>query len=67
MKDIVIRAAKTFVQAAFGCLAAACAAGIDITSGTAVTGLVVSVVAAGVSAVMNLFVIGYKEGMPHDE
>lgn len=62
MKDIFIRAGKTFVQAAFGVVVVSAAAGIDITNKTAMIGLAVSAVSAGASAAMNIIINAVNGG-----
>lgn len=57
MKDIIIRAAKTFVQGFLGALAVTLPNN-DYSDLTVVKSLLIGAIAAGISAVMNLF-LGY--------
>lgn len=62
MNDIIVRVAKTFIQAAGGCLVAAIAEGIDITNKPEVLGIIASASAAGIAAVWNLLLAMYNAG-----
>lgn len=53
MKDILIRALKTFIQGFLGALAVTLPSS-DLTDGTIVKSLLIGAVAGGISAVMNL-------------
>ena len=53
MKDIVIRALKTFWQAAVAYLVASLGQGVDLLEGEVIGGLLIGAVAAGLSAVWN--------------
>ena len=55
MKDIIIRASKTFVQGFLASLTITMSNGIDITNGKILASATVGALAAGLSAVMNLF------------
>lgn len=54
MRNILTRAGKTFVQAGIAYVCTASAAGIDWSSKNAVIGVVMSAIAAGLSALMNV-------------
>lgn len=60
MKDILIRAGKTFLQAFFSVLSLGVAGVVDVDTAKS---LLVAAVAAGVSAVMNVLrdIIGAKK------
>lgn len=53
-KDFILRIVKTFAQAAGAALIVQLSAGVDFTSKEAVKNLAVALVAAGLSAVMNI-------------
>ena len=53
-KDFIFRIIKTFFQAAGAALIVQLSAGVDFTSKEAVKNLAVALVAAGLSAVMNI-------------
>lgn len=53
MKDIAIRALKTFWQAAVAYLVASLSQGVDLLEGEVVGGLLIGAVAAGLSAAWN--------------
>lgn len=57
MKDIIIRALKTFLQGFLGALAVTLP-NSDFSDGMVLKSLLIGAVAAGISAVMNLF-LGY--------
>lgn len=52
--DVFIRSAKTFLETAAGAVVVAVGAGIDINDRTALLGLALSAIAAGLSAVLNI-------------
>ena len=54
MRDILIRALKTFLQAAMGYVCTIGVSNIDFGKKTAVTGIAISAIAAGFSALMNI-------------
>ena len=62
MKDIAIRALKTFWQAAVAYLVAGIAQGVDLFEGEVVGGLLIGALAAGLSASWNGVVGKYKGG-----
>ena len=62
MKDILIRAGKTFIQAALATLVLSFESGIDITSKDAIVAISVGAISAGISAVMNYILEVTKEG-----
>lgn len=53
MKDVAVRALKTFWQAAVAYLVATLGAGVDLSEGEVVGGLLIGALAAGLSAVWN--------------
>ena len=53
MKDIAIRALKTFWQAAIAYLVASLGTGVDLFEGEATKGLLIGALAAGISASWN--------------
>ena len=53
-KDFVFRILKTFVQAVIGALIVSLKDGVDFTSKEAIGSLIVGLIAAGLSAVMNI-------------
>ena len=53
MKDVAIRALKTFWQAAVAYLVAALSTGVDLFEGEVIGGLVIGALAAGLSAAWN--------------
>lgn len=53
MKDIAIRALKTFWQSAVAYLVAALSTGVDLFEGEVVSGLIIGALAAGLSASWN--------------
>ena len=53
MKDILIRTFKTFIAAALSCLLSVLAVGINFQDNAAVSSLIISVLSAGITAVMN--------------
>jgi len=53
-KDFIFRILKTFVQAVIGALIVSLKDGVDFTSKEAVGSLIVGLIAAGISAVMNI-------------
>jgi len=57
MKDIIIRAIKTFIQGFLGALAVTLPNN-DYSDLTVIKSLLIGAIAAGISAVMNLF-LGY--------
>ena len=57
MKDIIVRASKTFVQGFLGALAVTLPSS-DLTDVSIVKSILIGAVAGGISAVMN-FVINY--------
>lgn len=54
MKDILIRAIKTFIQGFLGALAVSLP-NADLTNMAVLKSLLIGAIAAGISAVMNLF------------
>ena len=54
MKDIIIRALKTFLQGFLGALAVSLP-NSDFSDTTVISSILIGAVAAGISAVMNLF------------
>lgn len=54
MKDIFVRAAKTFIQAALGYICTVSLIDIDWNDKTVVAGLIIAAVSAGLSALMNI-------------
>lgn len=67
-KDFIFRVIKTFGQAVIAYLLVSLKDGIDFTSKDALYSLAVGVVAAGLSAVMNIkhLDVPYKEGVDDD-
>lgn len=61
MKDIAIRALKTFIQGFLGALAVTLQ-GADLTSQEVVKSLLIGAVAGGISAVMNLTITYLEMG-----
>lgn len=66
MKDIFIRAIKTFIQGFFGALAVSLP-NADLTNMAVLKSLLIGAIAAGISAVMNLIINlinkkGHKNG-----
>ncbi len=61
MKDVAIRALKTFWQASVAYLVAAIGAGVDLFEGEVVGGLLIGALAAGLSAAWNC-AVGAKGG-----
>lgn len=55
MKDIAIRALKTFWQSAIAYLVASLGQGIDLFEGEVIGGLLIGALAAGICAVWNGF------------
>lgn len=55
MKDILIRAIKTFIQGFLGALVVTLQAA-DLTDETVIKSLLIGAIAGGISAVMNLFI-----------
>ena len=53
MKDIAIRALKTFWQSAIAYLVAALSTGVDLFEGEVISGLLIGALAAGISASWN--------------
>lgn len=53
MKDIAIRALKTFWQSAVAYLVAALSTGVDLFEGEVISGLLIGALAAGISASWN--------------
>lgn len=53
MKDIAIRALKTFWQSAIAYLVAALSTGVDLFEGEVISGLIIGALAAGISASWN--------------
>ena len=53
-KDFLFRILKTFIQAVLGALIVSLKDGVDFTSKEAVGSLIVGLIAAGISAVMNI-------------
>lgn len=53
MKDVAMRALKTFWQAAIAYLVAALSTGVDLFEGDVVGGLLIGALAAGISAAWN--------------
>ena len=53
-KDFIWRIVKTFIQAVISALVVFLADGVDFTNKEAVKTLIVGVIAAGISAVMNI-------------
>ena len=53
-KDFIFRILKTFIQAVLGALIVSLKDGVDFTSKEAVGSLIVGLIAAGISAVMNI-------------
>ena len=53
MKDIAIRALKTFWQSAVAYLVAALSTGVDLFEGEVISGLIIGALAAGISASWN--------------
>ena len=53
-KDFILRIVKTFIQAVVAALLVSLKDGIDLTDKEAIASLVVGLIAAGLSAVMNL-------------
>lgn len=60
MKDIAIRALKTFWQSAIAYLVAALSTGVDLFEGEVISGLIIGALAAGLSASWN-GIFGKKE------
>ena len=57
MKDILIRAGKTFIQAALAVLVITFQNGIDLTNKEAINVAIIAALSAGISALMN-FILG---------
>ena len=53
MKDIAIRALKTFWQSAIAYLVATLSTGVDLFEGEVISGLLIGALAAGISASWN--------------
>ena len=53
MKDVAIRALKTFWQASLAYLVASLGQGVDLLEGEVIGGLLIGALAAGLSAVWN--------------
>jgi hypothetical protein len=53
MKDVLVRALKTFWQASLAYLVAALGTGVDLSEGEVIGGLLIGALAAGLSAVWN--------------
>lgn len=53
MKDIAIRALKTFWQSAVAYIVAALSTGVDLFEGEVISGLLIGALAAGISASWN--------------
>ena len=53
MKDVAIRALKTFWQAAIAYLVATLSTGVDLFEGEVISGLIIGALAAGISASWN--------------
>ena len=53
VKDITIRALKTFWQSAIAYLVAALSTGVDLFEGEVISGLLIGALAAGISASWN--------------
>lgn len=53
MKDIAIRALKTFWQSAVAYLVATLSTGVDLFEGEVISGLIIGALAAGISASWN--------------
>ena len=53
LKDIILRAVKTFWQAAIAYLVASLGAGADLFEGEVISGLLIGALAAGISASWN--------------
>ena len=62
MKDIAIRALKTFWQSSVAYLVASVAGGVDLFEAEVVGGLLIGALAAGLSASWNCVVGKYKGG-----
>lgn len=56
MKDILIRAGKTFLQATLAVLIVSLNNGIDITNKEAVMSILIGALSAGISALMNYII-----------
>ena len=54
MKDIFVRAAKTFIQAALGYICTVSLVDINWDDRTVVAGVILAAVSAGLSALMNI-------------
>lgn len=61
MKDILIRALKTFIQGFLGALAITLPT-TDLTNTEIVKSVLIGAVAGGISAVMNLIITALKKG-----
>ena len=53
MKDVAIRALKTFIQASIAYLVASFGQGVDLFEGEVIGGLLIGALAAGISAAWN--------------
>lgn len=60
MSDIAIRAFKTFYQTALSYILATSGGVINIQDNNALAGLIISAIAAGISAVVNLGLKNFK-------
>lgn len=56
MKDILVRAGKTFIQASMAYLAIALQGGIDITNTEILKGIGIGALSSGISALMNVII-----------
>lgn len=65
MKDILVRAIKTFIQGFLGALAVTLPS-TDLSDGAVVKSLLIGAIAGGISAVMNL-VITYLDKSKEDK
>lgn len=67
-KDYFFRILKTFAQAVLAALLVSLKDGVDFTSKDAVGSLVIGLIAAGLSAVMNIkhLDVPYKDGVDDD-
>lgn len=56
MKDVFVRAGKTFIQAFLAVIILSFQNGIDVTSKEAISSVVIAAIAAGMSAINNLII-----------
>lgn len=60
IKDIIVRAIKTFIQGFLGALVVTLP-NADITSTEVLKSLLIGAIASGISAVMNIFINAYNK------